>query len=284
MTRRMNRARARQRGRELLLQPLPSSTVAAALGAELVALWVIERSVPLRAPVGSRLRRALRNLSIAAVAGLVSGNLERPLARRLAVRAVRRRAGIVPRLGLPRGAETALTVVLLDYTLYLWHVLTHRVPFLWRFHRVHHADRDLDVTTALRFHFGEMALSVPFRVAQVALIGASPRALSIWQAALLASIMFHHSNVRLPAPVDRALSRLVMTPRLHGIHHARDPRLRETNWSSGLVAWDMLHGTLLRDAPQPAIGIAGPETRSDVRLGRMMSLPFREPPAVTPQT
>jgi fatty acid hydroxylase family protein len=154
--------------------------------------------------------------------------------------------------------------------------LTHRVPFLWRFHRVHHADRDLDVTTALRFHFGEMALSVPFRAAQVALIGVSPRALSIWKAALLASIMFHHSNVRLPARIDRALSRLVMTPRLHGIHHARDPRLRETNWSSGLVVWDTLHGTLLRDAPQPTIGVPGLEGSEDVRLGRMMALPFRE--------
>jgi len=85
--------------------------------------------------------------------------------------AVRRRRGLVQRLPLSPAAETAASVVLLDYTLYLWHVLTHRVPLLWRFHEIHHADRDLDVTTAMRFHAGEMALSIPFRAAQIRVLG-----------------------------------------------------------------------------------------------------------------
>jgi sterol desaturase/sphingolipid hydroxylase (fatty acid hydroxylase superfamily) len=192
---------------------------------------------------------------MAALAGAVSAGLERPLALRLARTAVGRRQGLVQRLQLSPAAATAASVVLLDYTLYLWHVLTHRVPLLWRFHEVHHADRDLDVTTAVRFHVGEMALSVPFRAAQVRVLGVSPRALTLWQALLLASILFHHSNLRLSERADRSLSRLIVTPRLHGIHHARDPRLRESNWSNGLALWDVLHRTRITGVPQPEIGL-----------------------------
>jgi sterol desaturase/sphingolipid hydroxylase (fatty acid hydroxylase superfamily) len=87
---------------------------------------------------------------------------------------------------------------MMDYTLYLWHVLTHRVPFLWRFHAVHPIDLDLDASTALRFHFGELAVSVLYRAAQVVLVGVDTEALTCWQMFLSLSILFHYSNVRLP--------------------------------------------------------------------------------------
>jgi sterol desaturase/sphingolipid hydroxylase (fatty acid hydroxylase superfamily) len=220
-----------------------------------VGLALAERRWPLRPRREPSGARAVRNLTMAALAGAVSGGLERPLVLRLAADAVLRRRGLVQRLPLSPAAGTALGIVLLDYTLYLWHVLTHRVPPLWRFHEIHHADRDLDVTTAIRFHAGEMALSIPFRAAQVRVLGVSPRALTLWQALLLASILFHHSNVRLSERADRWLSHLVVTPRLHGIHHARDPSLRESNWSNGLALWDVLHGTRLTGVPQPEIGL-----------------------------
>src|SRR3546814_2584537 len=105
------------------------------------------------------------------------------------------------------------------YTLYVWHLLLHRVPLLWRCHVAHHVDLDLDASTALRFHFAELALSVPWRAAQIVLIGVSPRALSVWQTALLLSVLFHHSNARLPPAMERRLNRLIVTPRMHGIHH-----------------------------------------------------------------
>ena len=95
------------------------------------------------------------------------------------------------------------SILLLDYTLYIWHVLTHRVPFLWRFHLPHHVDLDLDASTALRFHFGEMMLAVPYRLLQVTLFGIDYRTYSIWQTFLFACILFHHSNLRLP-PGDGA--------------------------------------------------------------------------------
>jgi sterol desaturase/sphingolipid hydroxylase (fatty acid hydroxylase superfamily) len=249
---------------------------AAAAAIELGLLLVLERLSPLRPVTERKLRRGARNAVIAAGGGLVTGIVEQRAMERLTAAVVRRRVGILQRLRLSPAAETALAVALLDYTLYVWHVLTHRVPALWRFHRVHHADRDLDVTTALRFHLGEMALSIPFRAAQVALIGVSPRALSIWQGAVVLSIQFHHSNVRLPPLLERSLSWIVTTPRLHGIHHARDPALRNTNWSSGLAIWDVVHRTRLASAPQPTIGDASLPRRDDVRLSRMLTLPFRE--------
>ena len=92
----------------------------------------------------------------------------------------------------------------------------HKVPFLWRFHRVHHCDLDMDASTGIRFHFGEMLLSVGWRAAQILLIGVSRRALSIWNALLLIEVMFHHSNVQLPSPVERRLSRVLVTSRSMG--------------------------------------------------------------------
>jgi sterol desaturase/sphingolipid hydroxylase (fatty acid hydroxylase superfamily) len=169
-----------------------------------------------------------------------------------------------------------LAVVLLDYTLYIWHVLTHRVPWLWRFHLVHHVDRDLDASTALRFHAGELALSIPWRAAQIAAIGVPPDALRIWQNMLLLSILFHHSNVELPIDVERLVARIIVTPRLHGIHHSDVPEETDSNWSSGLTVWDYLHRTLRCDVPQQAItiGVAAYATAADVTLANSLALPF----------
>jgi sterol desaturase/sphingolipid hydroxylase (fatty acid hydroxylase superfamily) len=166
----------------------------------------------------------------------------------------------------------------MDYTLYVWHVLTHRVPFLWRFHVVHHADLDLSATTALRFHFAEMLLSVPWRAAQVLLLGIGPRTLSCWQKATLAEIVFHHSNLRLPVRVERHLVRLIVTPRMHGIHHSTVREETDSNWSSGLTVWDWLHGTLLLDVPQQDIDIGVPAWRDpkELTLPTLAAMPFRE--------
>jgi len=187
------------------------------------------------------------------------------------------RIGILNWTSLPAAVETVAAVLLLDYTLWHWHWLNHRVPFLWRFHLVHHVDLDLDSSTALRFHFGEMMLSVPYRLAQVVVIGASPSAVTVWQVLLVASILFHHSNVRLPAGLERVLVRLLVTPRMHGIHHSDYENETNSNWSSLLSAWDWLHGTLLLSVPQRevAIGVPGYGDPRQVTLGRSLALPFR---------
>jgi len=232
----------------------------------------------LRRTVESKHRRSGRNLAIAALGAAALQIAERPLIEPLARLVDQRKWGLLKLVSIPSWLEVALAVILLDYTLYVWHVLTHRIPFLWRFHVAHHVDLDLDATTALRFHFAELVLSVPWRAGQIVMIGVSPQALSLWQTSLFLSILFHHSNVELPARVERVLNRLIVTPRMHGIHHSMVKEETNSNWSSGLAIWDWLHGTLRLDVPQDKITIGVPAYREpeEVTLWKMLKLPFTE--------
>jgi sterol desaturase/sphingolipid hydroxylase (fatty acid hydroxylase superfamily) len=222
-------------------------------------LAVAESRRPLRRRVADRRTRAVRNLALGAVSALVSAALQKGVVAPLQ----RRRTGILHqldhRIDLPPLVRRAVAILLLDYTLWWWHRANHQVPLLWRFHALHHEDRDLDVTTALRFHVGEMALAAFFRAAQVGVIGANEDDVAAWQRLLLPSILFHHSNVRLPERLDTLLARCILvTPRMHGIHHADQPELANSNWSSLFPWWDALHGTLRLDVAQEEIRIGLP--------------------------
>jgi sterol desaturase/sphingolipid hydroxylase (fatty acid hydroxylase superfamily) len=240
-------------------------------------VW-LERRRPLRRSVEPKGRHDVRNLAIAGFSAAAVQLVENPVTQPLAALVEQRRWGLLKTLRLPGWLEIPLAVVLQDYLLYVWHILVHKVPFLWRFHLVHHVDLDLDASTALRFHFGEMVLSVPWRAAQVVLIGVSPLALSVWQTATLVEILFHHSNVELPIEVEWLLSRLVVTPRIHGIHHSIIPEETCSNWSSGLTLWDWLHGTERTDVPQDEITIGVPAYRSpaEVTLAKVLVMPCKE--------
>jgi sterol desaturase/sphingolipid hydroxylase (fatty acid hydroxylase superfamily) len=273
----MRRLRTRSRDSAVDRRRTPPWLPGAVVLGAFVTLALLERRYPLRRSVEPPLRHDARNLAVAAASAAAVRLAENPIVEPLARLVERRGWGVLPRVGLPRALETALALALLDYTLYLWHVLTHRVPFLWRFHLVHHVDRDLTASTALRFHFVEMILSVPWRAAQVAAIGVGPEALRLWQTATLVEILFHHSNLRLPPALERRIGAVVVTPRMHGIHHSSRRDERDANWSSGLTIWDRLHGTLRRDVPQSAItiGVAGCCAPDDLALPRLLALPFR---------
>ncbi len=248
------------------------------VGGTLCALLWLERRRPLRRAVEPKGRRNARNLAVAALSAAAIQLAEKPITQPLTGLVERRRWGLLKRLSLPVWLEVPLAVALLDYTLYLWHVLVHQVPFLWRFHQPHHVDLDLDASTALRFHFAEMVASVPWRAAQVVVIGVSPLALSVWQTATLVEILFHHSNVELPVEVERWLCRLIVTPRMHGIHHSVVPEETGSNWSSGLTVWDWLHGTLRLNVPQDAItiGVLAYRAAEEVTLPHVLAMPFGE--------
>ena len=236
-------------------------------------LW-LEIRRPLRRATVSKPPRNVRNAIIGVSAAAAVQLLEVPLSRWTSEIVERRGWGLVRWFRLPRWMETLLALALMDYTLYVWHVLAHRVRFLWRFHCVHHIDVDLDVSTGLRFHFGEIALGAPYRAAQIALIGVSPRILSIWHTWMLVSIAFHHSNIRLEPAIERALVYWTVTPRMHGIHHSTVPEETNSDFSSGLSVWDRLHNTLKLNVPQSAItiGIAG--CRSSAGLEDSLMMPF----------
>ncbi len=238
-------------------------------------LWFEGRRA-LRPVHRSKLRRDIRNLAIAAPAGIVMQAVEMPMALKLAESVQKRGWGVVPALPLARPISIITGILLLDYTLYWWHYLAHRVPVLWRFHQVHHLDQEMDATTALRFHFGEITISLAFRALQIAVIGPSPLTVAAWQVFLFLCILFHHSNVRLSLSSERILARLLITPRLHGIHHSIVPAEVNSNWSSGLTIWDWLHSTLRTEPPQAALtlGVPGFSGSSEPGVVEALTLPF----------
>ena len=238
-------------------------------------IW-LERRRPLRRCTQDKRRRDLRNLAVAGLSAVAISRFEKPVVQLLSRWVDRERWGLLKALRLPVWLEVPLAIVLLDYTLYVWHVLTHKVGFLWRFHVVHHADLDMDLTTAIRFHFGEMILSVPWRAAQVLLIGASPLALTTWQLMTLLAILFHHSDVELPHWLERRLCRLIVTPRVHGIHHSVVRWETDSNWSTIFTWPDVLHGTIRLNVPQDevTIGVAGYRDPEELKLPDLVRMPF----------
>ena len=159
--------------------------------------------------------------------------------------------GIARLLGLTGWPEILLSVVVLDAFDYFWHRANHRVAFLWRFHKAHHADPAVDATTSLRFHPGELVLSGGVRALWIAVWGPTATAWFVFEALVSLCSQFHHANFDLPARLDRRLSRLIVTPRFHATHHAVDRRWGDRNFSTIFSVWDPLFRTSVRPADAP---------------------------------
>ena len=256
---------------------VPLGVAVAATTLALAALSLAEALAPLRPRREPWLRHAARNVVTVTIAQAAGAPLRLLLVAPLAAAVAARGWGLLGRIELPLPAEAALGLILLDGSLWIWHVLNHRVPVLWRFHAVHHADLDLDATTALRFHFGELALSVAYRGLQVLVLGVGPGLLALWELLTLLATLFHHSNVRLPPRLDRALTRLVPTPRMHGIHHSIVREERDSNYGVMLTLWDVAFRTLRLDVPQERIVVGLPNLQepAGVRWPALLAMPFR---------
>lgn len=253
----------------MAMQPRRSAGLwlaAAAIGGVLVA----ERLWPRRRRTQPEPQRTLTNLALGALSLVVVAGIQRPLAMQLAARVAARRQGVAQRIG-PVWARDAAAMLLLDWSNYHWHVATHRVDLLWRLHRVHHSDADMDASTALRFHAIDQLISVPLRLAQVRLIGASPRALAGWEGFFLASVLFHHADLALP--FDAPLAAVLTTPAMHDLHHRADAASLDSNFSAGLSLWDRLHGTFADMAPAVPIGLPGGDA-AEAGLARLLALPW----------
>jgi len=251
--------------------------LAAVVAVTFSGLMIAERIRPLRRRTESGLRRAGRNLAAGVLSFGVVDLLQTPIVAHVAGWVRRERFGLLNAVSLPSAVSTVVAILLLDYSLWHWHRVNHRVAFFWRFHLVHHMDRDLDATTGIRFHFGEMALSVAYRAVQIFVIGPNAAAVWIYQCLLFVSVLFHHSNTRLPLAVERILVRFMVTPRMHGIHHSDWKNEADSNWSSLLSIWDYLHGTAVLSVPQSEleVGVPAYERPEDVTLPRILTIPFR---------
>ena len=246
----------------------------------LATMMLLELAAPRRALSVSRLRRWGSNLGIVFLNSALLRLLLPVTAAGFAVIAAQRDWGIFNNtVGVPAWSAVIASVVVLDFAIYLQHVMFHAVPVLWRLHRMHHADLDFDVTTGARFHPIEIVLSMFIKFAVIALIGAPAAAVVIFEVVLNATAMFNHGNVRLPLGLDRALRALIVTPDMHRVHHSVEDHEANSNFGFNLSFWDRLFGTY-KDQPDAGhdtmtIGIRGyrgPQLVTD--LPGMLILPF----------
>jgi sterol desaturase/sphingolipid hydroxylase (fatty acid hydroxylase superfamily) len=243
-----------------------------------LALLLLQWRFPLRRQDFSVLHRLVRNfvLSIPGFAIVRLAMLPIPIA--VAVWAKEERVGLLNWLSLPLWIAIIATSLLMDYAYWWWHWANHMIPLFWRFHNVHHTDLDLDVSTAARFHFGEMIFSIGFLSFAVVVFGIAPVTLVIFFIAFEGATLFHHSNWRLPIKLERLLNLIVVTPRMHGIHHSIVQGETNSNWGTIFCWWDKLHRTLRRDVPQDqiTIGVAAYRDEKELTLGQLLILPFRD--------
>jgi sterol desaturase/sphingolipid hydroxylase (fatty acid hydroxylase superfamily) len=243
-----------------------------------VALLLLQWKYPLRRQQFSKLRRLLRNAIFSAPGFALARVSLVPLPLLASLWAAQHPFGLLHLIPLPHWLAIVLGVLIMDYAYWWWHVGLHLVPLLWRFHNVHHSDLDMDVSTATRFHLGEVIFSVPFRVVVVALFGVDFWALITFELMFETANLFEHSNWRLPIAFERFLNHLLVTPRMHGIHHSIVQRETNSNWGTVFCWWDYLHRTLRRDIPQEeiTIGVAPYRDETELTFGKLFFLPFRK--------
>jgi sterol desaturase/sphingolipid hydroxylase (fatty acid hydroxylase superfamily) len=251
-----------------------------------LALLLVETRFSLRQRKRSKMERYLINIGVSGLALATGAYIVAPVALNLASWTSANSFGLLRLISLPFTAELIIGFLLMDLTFYYWHRANHSIPVLWRFHNVHHVDPDLDVSTSFRFHFGEVLYSVGFRVLQVSLLGISLFTYLIYELVFQCATMFHHSNVRLPITLERWVNKIIVTPRMHGIHHSIVKDETNSNFSVVFRWWDLMHGTLKMNVKQSdvVIGVPGYLEPEDNNFWSLLALPFRRQRPYWPRT
>ena len=241
-------------------------------------LLALESVLPLRRPKHAKMRRLVINLCFSAFAFLVGVSVVRPVALGLATWTSEQPFGLLHLVAAPSAVHVVAGFLMMDLTFYYWHRANHVVPLLWRFHNVHHLDPDLDVSTSFRFHFVEILYSTGFRALQVGALGIGPATYVAYEFFFQLATMFHHSNINLPIRVERLLNKLIVTPRMHGVHHSIVKDETNSNYSVIFRWWDVVNRSLRLGIPQSHIdiGVAGYRQPEDNRLLDLLELPFRK--------
>ncbi len=250
----------------------------------LVALG--ERISPRRALTISRVRRWFANMGILAFNPLMVWLVFPILPVGMALWAEEQGWGLLNTIALPLALEIGIAALVLDLVVYLQHVFFHAVPLLWRLHMVHHADLNIDLTTGVRFHPCEIVLSTGIKLTAVALLGPPLLGVLLFEVLLNATALFNHSNMLIPAGIDRYLRLVIVTPDMHRVHHSVIIRETNSNYGFSLPWWDRLLGTY---KPQPekghtdmTIGLAQFRDQGRLGLGRLLVMPFVEGPGSVP--
>lgn len=258
----------------------------------LVLLAAAERFIPRRKLKSFTARRWVTNMSIIAVDSFlvrVMAGLAVPVAAVAAAAFAETKGyGVFNTWTMPFAIEAVLSLLLLDLAIWAQHVASHKVPAFWRLHQVHHADRDIDVSTALRFHPIEIAVSMIWKVVVVLVLGIAPLVVVAFEVILNACAMFSHANIALPERLDRVLRLAIVTPDMHRVHHSTLRHEHDSNYGFNLSIWDRLFRTY-RAQPENGhenmtIGLASYQDEQPAHLRWSLALPFKSLPKAPDQT
>jgi sterol desaturase/sphingolipid hydroxylase (fatty acid hydroxylase superfamily) len=250
-----------------------------------LVLALLELAIPKRRLSMPKRRRWTTNLGIVALDGVLlrlMASLAVPLsAVAAALWAERHGLGLLNWMGWTGWLELVPAIVVLDFAIWLQHVAAHKVPMLWRLHQVHHADRDIDVTTGVRFHPIEIGLSMLWKIAVVLAVGASPLAVLLFEIILNGGSLFTHANIALPRWLDRLLRTVIVTPDMHRVHHSVLRREHDTNYGFNFSFWDRLFGAYAIDPEHGhrdmTIGLKPFQTDRPTEVLWSLKLPFFRP-------
>ena len=241
-----------------------------------LALW--ESLKPAKPPTTSTPLRWLNNFSLLVLDNILLRLVFPTLAVVFSVYITTRGFGLFNLLDLPFWLALPLTVIMLDLTAYVVHRLLHKVPWLWRLHKIHHADLDYDVTTGLRFHPLESLVTVGITLLVIAALGTPPVAVIIYEILFVSTALFNHGNIHLPLTLDRLLRTCVVTPDMHRIHHSTDTREGNSNFTGIFSVWDRLFGTYCKEPAAGqngmVMGLAEYRDARSVNLHRLLIMPF----------
>ena len=239
-------------------------------------LFILETKFQLRKRIQKRFSRILINVFVSIPAFVLLRFAFLPIIVWLAFKNQDWQFGLNYFYSSPLWAMSIIAFLILDYGNYLWHILNHKIPFLWRFHLVHHTDIDMDISTAFRFHFGELIGSVFFRGGVTLLSGASPVLVLVYEIIFEAATQFHHSNWKLPLAFEQILNKLIVTPRMHGLHHSVVKQETDSNYSVIFSFWDRLHrtATLENLNKEVVLGVPSYNKPEELTIGFLLKLPF----------
>lgn len=228
----------------------------------------------------ARLRHGLRNVFLGGLNAIVTAIVFTGLWWLSADWSKDHSFGLLHRLPWPGVIEGLLAILLLDAWTYAWHRMNHRIPFLWRFHRVHHSDPHMDVTTATRFHIGEIVLSSVLRIPLILVLGIGIGQLALYEVLMFAVVQFHHANIGVSDRWDRLLRLLIVTPYMHKVHHSRWQPETDSNYSSLLSIWDRLFRSFRINEKPETIQLGLDEFNADrfQTLGGLLKIPLARKP------
>jgi sterol desaturase/sphingolipid hydroxylase (fatty acid hydroxylase superfamily) len=244
--------------------------------ATFVLMWTWESLAPFQTFASGRLIHSARNLALGGINALAAATVFAGVTVATCLYSQTEGIGILYWVPLPPFAAAVLAFIALDVWTYAWHRANHVIPFLWRFHRTHHSDHLMDVSTAVRFHVGEIAISSLVRLPLILLIGLPLGALLIYDTLLRIATQFHHSNVNLPGRSDALLRLLIVSPDMHKIHHSQERADMDSNYASVLSVWDRLFRTyrVCIDKSQLRYGVPGLSDNTPQRLWDLLRTPL----------